>query len=62
LGVTVDLGVTGPMRVEGSQSRHHHHPTQLMTGLLEHACAKYALCSLWGALLNHNTRTLHMDI
>src|SRR6218665_2568023 len=42
----IDLGVMGPMRVEGSQSRHHHHPTQLMTGVLEHACAKYALCSL----------------
>jgi len=31
----------GPMRVEESQSGHHHHPTQQMNGVLEHASAKY---------------------
>jgi len=34
----IGLGVMGPIRVEGSQSGHHHHPTQQMTGVLEHAC------------------------
>jgi len=33
-----------PMRVERSQSGHHHHSTQQMTGVLEHACAKYEVC------------------
>ena len=37
----IDLLVMGPMRVEGSQLGHHHHPTQQMTGVLEHDCAKY---------------------
>src|SRR6218665_2783116 len=33
-----DLGVMGG---ESGQPRHHHHPTHKMTGILEHACAKY---------------------
>jgi len=35
----------GPIRVDGSQSGHHvhHHSTQRLTGVLEHACAKYEI-------------------
>jgi len=36
----IDLGVMGPMQIEGSQSGHHHHSTQQINGVLEHACAK----------------------
>src|SRR6218665_3960295 len=56
-GVTLIWGSRGPCGLgEGMQSGHHHHPTQQMTGVLEHACAKFTRRTI----LNHNTRTLHM--
>src|SRR6218665_2960747 len=48
----------GVMRIEGSQSGHHHQSTHRMTGMSMHVPnMKFMMCTVY----NHCTRMLHMD-